>query len=175
MKRLLFKRKKAYSLVEIIISMAVIAVVLTILFNTILITLRISYRNFSRSLIREEISEIASSINRDVRNADELLFCGGNQCQLLIDGTIIDWNLCSQDTSKICREESADGTSFTNTYESPSFVLVSQFEFASGFVGSSNEAQNNILFTIVAAHENESLNISNVVRQQSVSTRNYVR
>lgn len=170
------KYKKAYSLVEVIISMAVIAVILTILFNTILITLRISFKNYSRSVIREEITEVASSISRDVRNADLVLGCGGipatNNCSVVLDGKIIQWYICD---NKICKDESIDGVSFVNVYTSPNNFEVVQLDFSNGFSSDTNQAQTNILFTIVASHTNKNLNISNIIRQQSVSTRNYVR
>lgn len=170
------KLKKAYSLIEVVISLAIIAVILTILFNTILVTLRISYRNFTRSFVREEVAQATTLLSRDIRNADEILNCGGitesNSCTVVRDNTLIRWELCAD---SICRAESLDGNNFTTIFETADTIEVSQFTFINGFALNPNAAQQNIVFTLVAGHENEDLNISNVIRQQSVSTRNYTR
>jgi prepilin-type N-terminal cleavage/methylation domain-containing protein len=167
------KTQKAYSLVEVMVSLAVIAVIISILFNTLLVTLRVSYKNFARSLVREELSQISAFIARDIRNADKINVCSLTDCEIVRDGILVKWSLCSGE--KVCRQESFDGINYTNVYETPNIVKVTFLNFESGFGENENLAQKNIIFTIVADHVNNNLSISNVTRQQSVSTRNYTR
>ncbi|BCX13864.1 MAG: hypothetical protein KatS3mg085_396 [Candidatus Dojkabacteria bacterium] len=173
MNLLLFKTKKGYSLVEVVVSLAIIAIIITILFNTVLITIRISYKNFARSLIREELSEISTLISRDVRNADQILSCTGSACEMVRDGVIIRWTLC--DSVSVCRQESQDGINYVNLYQTLDFIIINLLNFENGFGVDENLAQRNIVFTMVAEHSNPDLSISNVIRQQSVSTRNFSR
>ncbi len=170
-----FKTKKGYSLVEIIVSLAIIGIILTILFNTLITTLRISFKTFARSFTREELSQVTTFVARDIRNSDSLNDCGSiagsENCRLYIDGEIVDWSLCL--STRICKSVSQDGITFTNTYVSSPSVAISKVEFSSTFGVSDNPTRENILITIVGGHATQSLGISNIIRQQTVSTRNY--
>jgi len=52
-------------------------------------------------------------------------------------------------------------------------LIIQNFEFYLGYTDSSSEAKTNIVFLINSSHSNSNYNIKNVIRQTSVSTRNY--
>lgn len=162
--------KKAYSLLEVVVSLGIIAIIIVIFFNALFLSLQITFKNLGRSLIREEISTISSFILQDLRNADVVSVCEGNSCNLSRNGEIIEWSVCEE--NKICRNIII-GEDQGVSYKTSNIFSLNSIQFEPGFVANSSDLRNNILLTISAAHTNPNLNINNVVRQLSISTRNY--
>ena len=160
--------KKAFSLVEMVISIGIVSIIIVIFFNSLLISLDVTVRNTARSNIREEITSIASLIQRDIRSADlvDIPNCSGSSCEMIVEQDRITWYLCG---TRICKE---DGSS-TIIFQSEEDIEFTSFTFEPGFVQNPTDAKNNILVTLVADHANAALDISNIIRQVSVSTRNY--
>lgn len=170
------KVKSAYSLVEVIVSLAIVGVILTVLFNTLIVSLRISYNSFARSFTREEVSQIATLVTRDIRNAESVIACGEiesvESCDLVVDGTQIRWTECGE--QQVCRQVYDEETqNYSDNYTSSNSVRIDVFSFAAIFDTSTSAARKIIFVTINASHKNENLNINNIVRQQSITTRNY--
>lgn len=169
------KKKRAYSLAEVIISLAIIGVILTILFNALIIAIQVTNKTLSRSIVREEIGEVTTLISRDVRNADIILNCGDSgstqSCDLVVNGERISWTQCG---NAVCRNviDSVSGSSAQSFQTSP-VLSVTTFSFERGVATLTDPRKGNILFTVVGNHSNERLNITNVVRQVTISTRNY--
>jgi prepilin-type N-terminal cleavage/methylation domain-containing protein len=161
--------KKAFSLIEVLVGLGVISIVMVIFFNVLLISITITVRNTARSAVREEISTIASLITKDVRRADRLdtSTCMEDSCEIIVENSLIRWYLCNE--SQVCKEDRNGDVIF----ESDPSLIVTNFVFEQGFVDSTSSIKNNVLVTIVGDHANESLEINNVVRQVSISTRNY--
>lgn len=168
------KLKKAYSLAEVIISLAIIGVILTILFNALIIAIQVTNKSLSRSVVREEISEATTLISRDIRNADIILNCGdtvaSQSCDMVLNGVRVSWSVCGV---SVCRNEMGANGSSTLTYQSSEILSISTFNFERGISTLTDPRKGNILFTIVGSHSNERLNITNIVRQVTISTRNY--
>ena len=167
------KYKRAYSLAEVIISLAIIGVILTILFNALIIAIQVTNKSLSRSVVREEISEVTTLISRDIRNADIILGCGdlaiSQTCDMVLNGTQVSWSICG---TSVCRNEI--GTSGpTLTFQTSEVLNVTAFTFERGISTLTDPRKGNILFTIVGSHNNARLNITNIVRQVTISTRNY--
>lgn len=168
------KYKKAYSLAEVIISLAIIGVILTILFNALIIAIQVTNKSLSRSVVREEISEATTLISRDVRNADIILNCGdtaaSQTCDMVLNGTRVSWSVCG---ASVCRNEIGSSGSTTLTYQSSEVLSVTTFRFERGISSLTDPRKGNILFTVVGSHSNSRLNITNIVKQVTISTRNY--
>ncbi|MCA9386654.1 hypothetical protein KC669_01325 [Candidatus Dojkabacteria bacterium] len=161
-------KKEAFSLVEMVISIGIVSIIIVIFFNSLLISLSVTVKNTARSNMREEITSIASLIQRDVRQADlvDISNCSGDSCEIIVDQERVTWYLCG---TSICKE---DGSS-TIIFQSESDIEFTTFTFEPGFVQDPTQAKNNILITLVADHTNNALEINNIIRQVSVSTRNY--
>lgn len=174
------KNKKGFSILEMLISLVVISFILLIFFNTIITSLRLSYQNIGRSLVREESTAVLNQITRDVRNADIVPSCSGLRCEILVDNTSVIWTICDdndvpitrpdiQPTDYICKIN--DSTSQI-VYSSDSKVLVNSIDFEFS-TNTANGTAQNILVTIIATHQSTGLDIGEVIRQASISTRNY--
>jgi hypothetical protein len=167
------KLKKAYSLLEVVVSLGVIGVIMTMLFSILILSLQITFRILARSSVREEIANVSGLLARDIRNADFLNECGGpsfqNSCELIVNGVKYKWSLCGE---RICKDEISDSGS-TNVFTSSENIGFNEFILDIGFSDPGNKAKQNILITISASHKNENFNVKNVLRQTSVSTRNY--
>ncbi len=163
------KKKKAFSLIEMLVSLGVISIVMVIFFNALLISLTVTVRNSARSNIREEISTVASLITKDIRRVDRLNTddCLGESCTMVVQFEEITWYKCGD---SICKEQGG-----IVVYKTGEDVLINNFTFDQGFIDESTTLKNNVLVTIVASHTNEQLNINNVIRQVSTSTRNFER
>lgn len=168
-----------YTLVELMVSMAIIGVLLVMLSNILIDSIYLSERLVARASTREEITNLTAQIVRDVRASSRVIDCVGQdlsaRCQLVID-EIITWEACrldgsdlSEDNFTICKKNSSGQIIY-----SPSKNLrIRSIRFEEGVDSSNNSTRKNILITVIGDHSNTNLNITNVIRQLSVSTRNY--
>jgi type II secretory pathway pseudopilin PulG len=171
-KRYKGKTKKAYSLIEVVISLGILGIIMTMLFSVLILSLQITFKILARSVVREEVSNITSLIARDIRNADDITDCGivtGSRCELILNGQKYEWIQCGD---RICKNI-LNGTSYENVITSPANIIFNKLTFESGFSTEDNSTRRNILVSTIASHKNESFNIKNVFKQISVSTRNY--
>lgn len=164
--------KKGYSLVELLVSLGIISIIITIFFNSLIISLEASVQTVARSNLREEIANLTNIIIRDIRNSDVLISCeNSNECRYINDGDFYSWSFCVDNPTQICKINEASGDILFRTSDD---LAVSNFNFETGFGDLSlDRTRNNIVLTIFAAHSNENLEINNLVRQVTISTRNY--
>jgi len=170
------KKKKAYTLTEVLVSLGVVAIVLTILVNALVNAVEISAKNLARSSLREEITAVSNLITQDIRNADYLnideggCLDGTNFCELVVDGVTTRWEICNLDS--ICKFSSETGES-VQVYQSSEDLEIETLIFDRGLTTETETALVDIMVTIVGSHSNDQLDINNLVRQFIVSTRNY--
>ncbi len=168
------RRLKGYSLIEIIVSLAIIGIVLGMLSNVLINSIIISQKSLARSFVREEMAEVSNQMVSDIRNASKVLSCTGSlqsaECRILMDQVYI-WKMCDIDgTSHICKLDANDDVVFASSGN----LTVENFTFEEGFDVGGNTIRRNILVTIVGSHTNDFVNVKNMVQQVSVSTRNYI-
>ncbi|MEO6728542.1 MAG: type II secretion system protein [Candidatus Dojkabacteria bacterium] len=168
------KNLRAYSLVEIIVSLGIMGVVMTMLFSVLILSLQITFKILARSVVREEISNVSSQISRDIRNADNLTNCGvggssTSTCEFILNGDKFQWTKCGD---RMCKDQILSSGNL-NIYTSTSNIKFTTVSFDFGFSDSTNKARQNILLTLVGSHTNANFNVNNVIKQTSVSTRNY--
>lgn len=172
-----FKNKKGYSIVEVLVSLGIMAVVITMLFNVLIVGIESSLKIIARSFVREEISSITGQITRDVRNSDRITSCGEtstqNSCEFFKNNIRYRWTLCTDSTNRVCKYDMTNSASPTTVYRSSQNVNITTLDFAQGFGVSETEKSKNILFTIIGSHTNSYVNVNNVFRQTSISTRNF--
>lgn len=175
--------KKAYSFVEILISLGVISIIIVMLFNTVIVSFRVAAKISARSFVREEITSVVNAIARDIRNSDQILSCNGSSCTMVKGDLLISWESCNpigqSETSEICRREYPANsyppvvTDLVKETASSDILQVTIFTFEPISIGLTSDTQVNILITIVGSHQDPDLEINNIVRQTTISTRNY--
>ncbi|MBN1915545.1 type II secretion system protein [Candidatus Dojkabacteria bacterium] len=166
--------KKAYSLLEIVVSLAIIAVMLVMLTNVMIISLSVAAKTAARANVREEISNILSNIKRDIRNSQVINHCVGENDEAVCEGVLamsgkFSWKLCDNEdgTKGVCKYD--DNGSIQE--RSPEYMTIDKLFFDIGFDKTLDKRT--ILVTIVGSYRGGALNISNVVQQTAISTRNY--
>ncbi len=167
-------RANGYSLVEIVVSLAIVGVVLSMLSNVLINSIIISQKSLSRSFVREELAQISNQIVSDIRNASKVINCSGSlesaSCQVVLD-QVYTWKMCDiSGKSHICKLDPSDNVVLASSAN----LLVENFVFEEGFDVGGNTIRRNILVTIVGSHDNDFVNVKNLVQQVSVSTRNYI-
>lgn len=180
------KLKKGYSLIEIIISLAIMGFATTVMFSFLILSLQVSILSLSRSFVREELSNISGLLSRDIRNADYIINCGSvsgpESCELIQNGVTFIWEKCDDTGSvnsnkeankRICKYQVDNVGKKIVLFLSSQTLIIENFEFSLGYTDSTSEAKTNIIVLINASHSNSNYNIKNVLRQISVSTRNF--
>ncbi|SRR5260221_8286427 len=171
------KKRKAFSLLEIIVSLAIMGVSMIIMMNFLILSLQISVLSLARSFVREEVSNISGQITRDIRNADLILDCGGtgnsSYCKFVEAGKTYTWAPCASNAKRICKTQTVNATTSTIVYTSSNSVNIDIMTFSKGFTDSTSNSKTNILLLLNASHPNAGYKISNIIKQTAVSTRNY--
>ncbi len=170
------KTKKAFTLIEILVSLGITSIVMVIFFNILILTFKLTFISVGRSFVRENISNLSSLISTDVRNADAIISCREKICEIVIRNQSVTWKMCdgSGQSNRVCRTtKSAQGVE-TTTYKSPSEINIGTFVFEETAVSSEvTSKQGNVTITIVGSHNDPKVNVKNIINQVSVSTRNY--
>ncbi len=169
------KNKKAFSLLEVIVSLSIIAFCTIMMMEFMILSFKITAVGLGRSLVREELANVMNLVGRDFKNSDFAPSCNseGTSCDFYIDGIQYRWYRCQSDT-KICKDKYDSSTnSFSNVYTISSNVNITYFKFESGFSQTGSSGSPNLILTISASHSNGTLGINNVIKQSSFSLRNY--
>jgi len=169
------RKLKAFSLIELTVSMAIVGVIMAMLSNVLVNSIVVSQKSIGRSFVREEITDISDRISNDLREAARILECEGELVNALCrvestEGTIT-WEMCPATTGElqICKKDVDGNILFLS---SPN-LKVTGFTFEQGFDIGGNAVKKNIVLTIVGDHANAAFNVKNILRQVSISTRNY--
>ncbi len=164
---------QGYSLVEMIVTIAIAAIVLAMLSNVLVVTVTVSQRAAARSFVREEVTDIVDRIANDVRQAKQIVSCNGGVCQLDAGG-IVTWEVCVDGVTglnAVCKRNASGVV----VYKSSENFELAALTFDVGFDAVTvNSGRRNILLTVVGNHANPLYNVTNVVNQVAVSTRNYL-
>ena len=176
------KTIKAYSMVEMLVTMAIFAVIITMLLQSLLLNLKLSTQVNIRSKFNSDIDQLVSLIERDLRNADYYTSCNGSSCVIILNQTSVNWyQSCASGKCVVNRDTSTTLAPVPVTeYTSDSTLNVTAFDFTvnTGETGSTGSySKSNILLTIkvkpASTTWEENYGILEQVRQISVSSRNY--
>lgn len=170
------KFKKGFSLLELLISISIMAVIMILFLNILTLTAEVTFKAIARSNLREEMSNIANLVTRDIRNSNIILECGqespSDSCTMSIGDEVIRWSICEVD--RYCREVYNSSTSdFELDFRSQENLLLNEIAFERGFIDTNSSSENNVLFTMTASHRNEDTGVENLLLQKTISTRNY--
>lgn len=182
------KTIKAYSIVEMLVTMAIFGIIIVMVLQSLFLNIKLTNQINLRSSFNTEVDQVVSIIERDIRNADFyyksdsgtfIKGCGwvtpSNFCTISSNANDIKWSL--DPSGKIKRFL---GTNPLNpNYESSDILKFTQFEFYINSVDSLDTKNEfvNILLTIKVVPANtawiNTYGINEQVRQISVSTRTY--
>lgn len=183
--------KKAFSLVEMLVTLAIFAILSVILLNSLLLNIKLSTKINIRAKVRSNINEVYTQIERDIRNADEVDInnCTGAYCRVKLNSVWYVWEI-NENTGSILRtNESYNTINFKSSqniyFNKLSFNVLNsaeesgEYKFANVLVYFEAESNSSVLGCEVPSNnscENNSSAIQWVddqVRQFSVSIRNY--
>jgi prepilin-type N-terminal cleavage/methylation domain-containing protein len=172
------KKLKGFSILETLVTLAIFGIMTAMLSQAILININITRKASVRSRIREEMSQISSLIERDVRNAQLVGTCGlvppnENKCTITSVSSFTWTDNCPSlggGIKSICRKDLAGNI----LYQSSKVLSITTLKFqVITPAGITDPTKSTILVTIIGAAVNPNLNINNQVRQLAVSTRNF--
>lgn len=175
------KTIKAFSLVEMLITIAIFGILIAMISQVILINIQVSRKTFIRSQIREELAEIATLIQRDVRNARLIGECGANtqenrtinRCLMSHIEEFVWTDDCpgsSEEIKKICKK-SVPGEQLL--FESSDLITFERLNFEVNLSSGTDGTRSTILVTLYSSASNPNFDVNNQVRQIAVSTRNF--
>lgn len=170
---------KAYSLLEITVSLGIMAIATVLMMNFLVISLRLSSVSIARSFVREELSNLTVLISKDFRSSELPPVCEftvDSKCILTIDSKKIRWGLCNE--NQVCKDELNSVTGeYQNMFTTSDNILINYFRFESGFgeveTPTGGVVSSNSIVLTVSAGYNSNIGVDNVIRQSSFSLRNY--
>jgi len=166
--------KKAFSLLEVIVSLTIIGFCTIMMMEFMILSFRITAVGLGRSLVREELANVMNLVGRDFRNSDFAPTClaDGSSCEFFVEGIRYKWYRCVSDT-RVCKDKFNSSTnSFVNVYTISSNVTINYFKFESGFSQASSTGNSNLILTISASHSNATLGFNYCIKQSSFSLKN---
>lgn len=179
---------KAFSILETIVTLAIFGILMAMLSQVILINISVSRKTFARARIREELAEVVSLIQRDVRNATlvtkcEKLSSGVSQCIMSHKELLVWTDSCPVPTGgdpnikRVCRKTGVvdpnNPSSGTVTYTTSDILNIKTLAFDINLQVGTDGTKSTILITLLADATNENFEVKNQVRQSAISTRNY--
>ncbi|MBW7953189.1 MAG: type II secretion system protein [Candidatus Dojkabacteria bacterium] len=175
------KTIKAFSLVEMLITIAIFGILIAMISQVILINIQVSRKTFIRSQIREELAEIGTLIQRDVRNARLIGECGEtslenrtiNRCLMSHIEEFVWTDDCpgsSEGIKKICKKSVPDEQLL---FESSDLITFERLNFEVNLSSGTDGTRSTILVTLYSSASNPNFDVNNQVRQIAVSTRNF--
>ncbi len=177
------KDKKAYSLMELLVSMAIFGMLMIMLTQILFSSLKISQENYLRSVYRESLSEVFDFMKRDIRNANVIVDCQADVCHISHTQEVI-WTKCADQIS-ICKYvQNPETLEFEKVKETVDNIYVKdlKFEMASfdEVISNTGYTNNTIIVTVklmlvkndddFALAQNDELPLD--VQQIVISTRN---
>lgn len=175
MKKLRQKKQnfRAYSLLEVLATLAIVSILIVMLSNILFVSLDISRKAFARSQVREEQNNILTKIEKDFRNASYVGTCEGTgqgaSCEIGLDKVYF-WTTCDrgEGTLYVCKKDATktailDGMS-TN-------VKLNFLSFEKGIEDA--QGRKTVVITMSVGSVDSNVGVDNQVRQIVVSTRNY--
>ncbi len=169
-------KKRAYSLLEIIVSLLIVSIIIVMLTNILFLSLDISKKSFARTSIRESQSEILRKIEKDIRNAHFIEQCAGENenamCIVELDKKYY-WTTCQneQGNMTICKKINLGTPNEQIVEELPNYIKVDLLSFEQD--PGNNAEKRTIVVTTSFSHVQEEYSILNQIRQIIISTRNY--
>lgn len=181
------KRKKAFSLTEVMVSMVVFSALIFTFTQLIISAMSISNDIYQRGRFRENVLDVMDAIRRDIRNASKVEDCNAKTCKITVEKVYI-WTTCAADDNTqtaICKyEETSPGNNTLIKKSSPD-IYINSLDFKLIPVDSAQVTDNNInstsvIVTLTSAPINTAADKTNIVqgrvlfdvRQSVISTRN---
>lgn len=182
------KNKKAFSLLELLVTIVIFGILVVMLVDVLILNLRVSRMISLRSRIRSELSEISLLIRRDLRNSSNVVAgrCGNilaefndkPGCVFVVANKTFAWvlgdglNGCPD--KKICRLEEKAGVMELNYISSDLYTInldKTTFEIQE-YTDSKDTLNAILLITLYIDIVDQELDIAPQIRQITVSTRN---
>lgn len=173
MRKLLKKNLKAYSILEIVVTLAIVTIILVMLSDVLVLTMRVTRKSFARSVVREEQNNILTLMEKDLRNARYVGACAGvnenASCEVGVD-QVYYWTTCQRENGDLylCK---LDSTKSEVVEAMPEDIVLNSISFEEAI--SDSPGRKSVLITLDVSHINPDVEVTNQVRQIVVSTRNY--
>lgn len=202
MKVLSKKFKKAFSLVETLITLIVVSIIILMLSNVLAITLKVSVLARERSHIKNETANMFDKLDRDVSNAEYVYIsdpADPSNGVIIIETADyrVRWERCTDSIAadpvtngslcqyycaidlanstlddSICPPTPANGRRLN--YITSSKLEIESFRVEEIDAGLENQRIKSAVVTIKAKHARESLEISNIYKQITISSNNFI-
>lgn len=128
------KNNKGFSLLELVVSLAIFGILIAILSNLIIINMRVLLRNRTRTKVREETGIAMRIFKRDIRNAESVdpNQCFSTVCQITVveQDTICDitWQLIGTTLTRSA-DPVGGGECLISNFQTPVNLEVSNLVF----------------------------------------------
>jgi type II secretory pathway component PulJ len=185
--RIIKQKKKAFTLIETVVTILIYSFLLLMITNIVLMNSRLSQQLKMRSRIRAELSEIVTLVKRDIRNVTtidtetdqnnckkvETSGASTQKCTLNILGTSVVWKyeVDAKGNGKITREKKNGDE--VDIYTSSDILKVNSMYFDIITDKDTLSKRATIIVTIKAEGRNPIWNVKNQIYQETISTRNY--
>lgn len=161
-------------MLELIVTLGLMGVVMVMLSNLLVSTMMISQKSAARAFIREEIATTIDKIAGDIRSANGIVTCIGEQdgASCTINKTItVTWRICAPAAGvrSICQFDSNNNLIYAT---SPN-VNITYLAFEPVVSQTATASKQNILVTVIGDHSIPQIGVKNVVKQNIIATRNY--
>ena len=166
------KKRKAFTLMETVVTIVIYAVMLLMITNIVLMNARLSQQLKVRSRIRTEMAQMVSLIKRDIRNATSISSkdnnCMASSCEISVSGQTIKWYV---DTDANGYKRLVKSLNRNDEYTSGDYVLIDDVSFS--MMTDATDKRVSIILTIKTEGKNSAWKVTNQVAQEIISTRNY--
>jgi prepilin-type N-terminal cleavage/methylation domain-containing protein len=172
----IMKGWKGFSLIEMMISLGIFAILIVMVTNLIILNLQVARRVKARTYVREESSFMLKIMKKDIRNSDAITNVYGNQIVITIDNPTTGSKRFRWTASDavISRDElDNSGNVLKQTYRSPSDITFNSWESQNIFNVYQYEDNKVVVVRIQARDPNGMPEGQWMKKEVAVSTRNF--
>ncbi len=106
-KKVQIQRKKAYSLIEMLVTLVITSIIMMGLISLLATILKISAMSHNRSKTREDLVNFSLEFEKDLRNASKVGICEGNEenfvCEIYTNA-LYRWTSCPREEPDFCKQ-----------------------------------------------------------------------
>lgn len=173
----IFKNKKAVTLIEMLISLAITSMIILTVSSTVIRAWNLNAKFQVRTQITLDANNVLDLMSKDIQTSEKIGTCSNNSCTMYYKGSTIIWDTYTDANNKIKIRKTVDGVLKYTIPDTFTINTLNIFRITSA-TGSTSDTYKNSVYIKFLVNSNKTDNnfvplVQSLVKQKLISLRNY--